>query len=165
MPIITITGPESTGKTTMAHRLATYLKGTLVEEVVRKNYSPRHTFSAADVHTIAMQQSEAISTATGRWIIADTDALTTLIWLEDKWASINPAMEALWLRHLPDKYLLMYPDIPWHPDPMRSDKGRRMHLYNQHIRWLQQVDTPISIIKGLGDQRWENVKSAIAPLL
>ena len=48
-----------------------------------------------------------------------------------------------------DVYLLTYPDLPWVPDPARSNGSDaiRMELFNRYEAEIQALDIPYYIIK------------------
>lgn len=163
---ITITGPESTGKTTLAQQLATLLHGYLVTEYARTYLTPGSNYTLTDVETIGHAQHDRIISAPASYDyhIVDTDALTTLIWAEDKFQTAAD-QEVLWHAHLPAVYLLCYPDLPWQPDPLREDPTRRDDLYARYEEYLATVEVPVIVVKGIGDRRWETAWERLQDLL
>ncbi len=163
---ITITGPESTGKTTLARQLATQLHGYLITEYARNYLTPGSRYTLKDVQTIGHTQHTRIINAPPYYDyhIVDTDALTTLIWAEDKFQTTANQQE-LWQAHLPAVYFLCYPDLPWQPDPLREDPTRRDELYARYEDYLATVEVPVIVVKGTGDRRWKTAWEMLQHLL
>lgn len=127
---IVFTGPESSGKSTLAEWLANEYNLPLVTEYAREYLSEKSSYNEEDVQEIAkVQQSrEAATRAKYPCIICDTDLLTIKIWLQVKYdsaltCSIDVAGKL---------YVLCTPDIPWEPDPLREDEHNRAALYRIH---------------------------------
>jgi nicotinamide riboside kinase len=106
---IILTGPESSGKTTLARQLAAHFNAPLVEEYVREFFEKKGTpdtsgeapqYKEADLKKIAIGQIKAENKALilvnqkvisnqknekDAFIICDTDVLTIKIWSEEKY--------------------------------------------------------------------------------
>jgi NadR type nicotinamide-nucleotide adenylyltransferase len=116
-----LTGAESTGKSTMAPRLAARFDGIVVAEYGR-SYAEAHgtDFTPADLHRIAEGHIalRAIAESTGATvIIEDTDIVLTCAWAEMLFGSPDPLLEAI--PATADLYLLFSPDVPWIEDGTR----------------------------------------------
>ena len=57
-------------------------------------------------------------------------------------------MEEAVRRYPMDCYLLTYPDIPWIPDPARSNGSEeiRLELFDRYEREIKDLDKPYFII-------------------
>lgn len=144
-----ITGPESSGKTTLAEMLATIHGIPYIPEYARQYLGNRLIYAASDVYRIAMHQYQAINTLQPSSIqVADTDVLTCIIWLEWRFGHAAEWLERLWLAHLPDAYLLCQPDIPWEADPLRENPYDREILFERYIEKIQSTGTNYHIISG-----------------
>lgn len=139
MKKIVITGPESSGKTTLAHRLAADLGVPCVKEYARE-YLDLYglDYKEADLLKIATGQREAIlkaAAAKPKWIICDTDILTIKIWSQEKYGRVDPRI--LEQRTDPaDLYILLRPALPWAADPQREhplDRERLFFLYKKEL--------------------------------
>jgi nicotinamide riboside kinase len=138
---IVITGPESSGKTTLSVALSTYLTLPLVPEYARQYLEDRGgAYDRSDLLMIAQGQAtlerRAVSLGADA-IICDTDLLTIVIWSDEKYGCCDTLIRDMYERDKPDLYLLCKPDIPWEPDPLRenpSDRDRLMDLYSAALR-------------------------------
>ena len=137
---IVLFGPESTGKSTLAERLATRFAAPWSPEFVRE-YWDTHAgvIGPADLEAIARGQvageeaALARAVATGAPVVFhDTDLLTCTIWDDllfpgacPPWARPEAARRA----RAASLYLFCDTDLPWSPDPQRcfpDEAGRAM---------------------------------------
>lgn len=140
MKKIVFTGPESTGKTTMAEKLAVQLNIPFVKEVARDYIAQlNRPYNYEDVLNISMLQlaeEEKIKSFKPPLLICDTDLATIKIWCDDKFNQCEPWITNAYLERLPDVYFLCAPDFPWQPDPLREDPERRNRLYEIYKSFL-----------------------------
>ncbi len=118
---VCLTGVESTGKTTLAPRLAATFGGVVVAEYGR-TWAEAHgtAFSAADLRAIAaghLAARQASEATRPRLIVEDTDIVTTGAWAEMLFGTPDPALEAI--PATADLYLTLEPDVPWIDDGTR----------------------------------------------
>lgn len=164
--IIALVGPESTGKTTLANRLAEHLNAPLVEEFAREYLSGRNgTYSQQDLVAIAegqfRKEQEALRSGSPI-VICDTDLTVIKVWSEAKYSNTDPQIHDL-LQQQPQRlFLLARPDIPWVPDPLRESPHDREVLFTQYERLLKEMDADYAVVEGDGDGRWEKVLEAIS---
>lgn len=146
--ILVLTGPESSGKTTCAQRLANKYQLPLVAEYARtylNNHGSEYTLK--DVHNIASQQvnNEVSMNNNYPLIICDTDIITIEIWaLEVYGKSLEMKDDLMLKKH----YLLCYPDIPWEPDPLRENPEDRMRLFVRYEALLVKIGASFSVLEG-----------------
>jgi NadR type nicotinamide-nucleotide adenylyltransferase len=131
-------GPESTGKTALARKLAAHYRAPLVEEYARERWDAQGALGLEDMLPIAKEQwrrEDAAAGTNASLIICDTDALTTMLW-SDLLYGTSPDE----LRRGAEKrcrnyalYLLCDIDVPFTPDPQRCfpapddrEKARRI---------------------------------------
>ncbi len=169
-PLIVLTGPESSGKTTLAEQLALDLGLPLVPEVAREILTRQGpAYTEADVYRMALaqwrQQERICSEAGSGMVVADTDLLTYRIWLEQKYSRCAPWIHALHKRGAPTHYLLCAPDLPWEPDPLREHEHAREALFDLHLLILTREDWPHTILQGDATTRRERAWSAIRGFL
>lgn len=162
---ITITGPESTGKSTLAEALATHFNALLIREYARDYLTPGQPYTLADVVAIANRQHQTILQASGNLQIIDTDGLTTYLWAKDKFAVERKDIFDQWHAHFPQHYLLCYPDIPWQADPLREDAKRLPHLFTLYHTYIKRSGVSYTIIKGKSELRLQMAISAIQEVL
>jgi nicotinamide riboside kinase len=166
MTRIILTGPESTGKTTMAQVLATQLQAPCVPEFARVylQYLGR-LYRREDLWTIAQGQSAWENWYGARHpkrLVLDTNWTVIRIWeifqfgtsTVTEHCSIDPA----------DYYLLCAPDIPWEPDPLRENAGERGVLYALYHQLLQQTGARFSILSGTHHERLAAAQAIIRDL-
>ena len=91
--VIVITGPESSGKTTLATQLSAHWTCPCVAEVARSYLKDKISYQQSDLLEIAKQQqdneSAILSKRPGR-IVCDTDLLVIMIWSEVKYGGCDP---------------------------------------------------------------------------
>ncbi len=158
---IAITGPESTGKSTLAEALAKHYHVGFVEEFAR-SYLARQ--SVADVmhhelNTIARGQrvQEILGLKKSKKLLfCDTDWIVLKVWSEEGFGQVFPLMDE-WLISQPhDYYLLTSVDIPWVKDSFRKDGHRREYLFDRFESILKEHKLPYGIVRGQGKERLLN---------
>ncbi len=166
--IICVTGPESSGKTTLAESVAHMLNAPLVPEVARRMLSPGQGYDAEDVERIAFAQAaleaQALS-SDSKWVVLDTDLLVIRIWMQERFGGWSDALEALFDAQTPRLYVLCAPDMPWEPDPLREHPEERWRLYDRYQAALKELKEvkPISVlsVRGNHDRRLAAVRSTL----
>lgn len=159
---IALTGPESTGKSTLGIFLADYFNAIYVEEYARKYLEQGDgSYEYKDILEMAKNQKAledaASEAAAGKQLVfLDTEWINYKIWLEYKGYEVPQ-----WLIHGIAEanykmYLLMYPDIPWAQDKLREYPQLRMFFFEKFKSELENFNKPYEIIKGTGKEREEN---------
>lgn len=145
MKKIVFTGPESSGKTTIAQRLAMDFKAPLVDEYARTYLTQlKRPYQASDLWNIARGQLAAEKNAAGsspHLLICDTDLWTILIWSEEKYGKVDPRIFKALFQQKTDLYFLLQPTLPWTYDPQRenpTDRDRLFYLYRNKLRQHRQ---------------------------
>lgn len=151
--VIVCTGPESSGKSTLAKDFAKASSAVgLVPEYARTYLDTlQGRYVKDDLFMIAAQQENAIGEARHKFevVLADTDVLTILIWMEDKFGEWNKDLYEIWKNARNERcYLLCKPDIPWQPDPQREDPHRRELLFNRHLELLLEAHAQFHVLEG-----------------
>lgn len=155
---ILITGPESTAKTEISRQLSSILDGCFIPEFARDYLENLdRPYELSDLACIAKGQLElATNTENCAYVIHDTFLYNIKIWSEWKYGICDPFilnnLSAITFDHV----LIMYPDLPWTPDPLRETKGYRKVLFNLFKNEIESAGLPYSIIKGSGVRRLEN---------
>ena len=157
---IAITGPESTGKSSLAKELADHFQCGWVPEFAREYLSKAgKTYNYADILSIAKGQKkleEKLARDASGFLFCDTELTVTKIWCEFKYEKVHP-----WIIENLDKqnyslYLLMNIDLPWQPDPLREHPEKRKELFDLYVTELQSRNRPFGIISGSGRQRFNH---------
>lgn len=160
MSRIVVTGPESTGKTTLARYLARQTHSVYVPEFAREYLDKtKGRYKEEDLLKIAEGQVVLEAKLTmkrcGCNIIADTDLLVIKIWAEHKYGRCNTKILNLLNENLADLYLLCFPDLPWEPDPQRENPDKGIFFFQWFERELKSLKRPYFVVKGAGVERHE----------
>ena len=152
---IAVYGPESTGKTELAAKLAAHFHAPLVSEYARELWDAQGALGLEDMLPIAREQwrrEDAAVAAGGPLVICDTDALTTMLWSDLLYGTCPDE-----LRRGAEKrcrnyalYLLLDIDIPFAPDPQRcfpdpADREKCMRIWRGA---LERRQLPFVLIRG-----------------
>ena len=154
--IVAIVGPESTGKTTLAHDLAAHFGVACVQEYARAYLAGRPEYGPADVEAIARGQMELEAEALGRGrlpVILDTDLLVIRIWWQEKYGALPRWLERAWQAQAPRRYLLTAPDLAWTADPLRESPHDRERLFEVYRDALVAQGLRFDIVRGTGAER------------
>ena len=155
---IAITGPESTGKSTLAQQLANYYGTIWVEEDAR-NYiqNLKRPYRQPDLLEILngqLKQENLRAAQSRKLLFCDTEALVIKIWSEYKYGNVDPAIMAICSENRYDHYLLMNVDLPWVPDPQREHPDKRAFFFNWFERELQHYRRAYTVINGNEQDRF-----------
>jgi NadR type nicotinamide-nucleotide adenylyltransferase len=174
---IVITGPESSGKTTLAGALAAHYGTPWVQEAARSYLEGRagfgvdHGYVEADLLDIArlqLQQEDAHATDAGtgapRALFCDTDLITIRIWGEEKFGRSDPWIVRQTEERPYDLWLLCTPEMPWEPDPLRENPYDRDRLFAVYERTLRRLRKPYAVMVGDREARLQAAVEAIARL-
>ncbi len=128
---ILITGPESSGKSTLASALSSHFDLKLIPEYARTYLESKGTsyrYDEADLLLIAQRHHQRLVKAHENYI-ADTFLINIKIWSQIKYGRCHPWIE----KHIGsvqfDKILLLKPNIPWTYDPLRESPESRKALF------------------------------------
>jgi NadR type nicotinamide-nucleotide adenylyltransferase len=164
---VVVTGSESTGKTTLAARLAAHFAAALTPEFSRE-YAARKPapLGPADVEPIARGQralEEAAALRADRLLVQDTDLLSTCLYAEHYYGACPPSVRRA-LRP-PDLYLLLSIDVPWVPDPHRDRGHLREHMHSLFRDAVRASGAPFVEITGGWDERFRRAVAAVERIL
>lgn len=161
---IIVTGPESSGKTHLSHLLSERLSLPLVEEFSRSylnSLNRRYTPDDLVEMSRGQLQSEEAALQDSPVIICDTSVEVYKIWYEFRFGPCPVELEALVNINPADFYLLMRPNIPWEPDPLRENPEDRDELFESYKVLLASNKADYFEIDKLGDQRVEQALEAV----
>jgi NadR type nicotinamide-nucleotide adenylyltransferase len=156
---IAITGPESSGKTTLAAQLAAYYKTEFVPEFAR-SYLPTlgRDYIETDLLDIAkgqLQLENKIAAVAKKILFCDSDMTVMKIWAMEKYGRCDAWITAQQEAHHYDLYLLCAPDIPWEADPFRENPTDRNRLFALYIKELEMKNVYYIILEGGEKERLE----------
>ena len=162
---VVITGPESTGKSTLCASLAQYYQTSYVPEYAREYLLELgRYYTESDLKIIAYGQvalEDKCLKQNSKLLICDTSLEVIRVWSEWKYNQCDPSILALAKDRIPDLFLLTTPDFPWQPDPLRENPGDREELFNNFKEILEGYGTKVVEIYGDVDSRIELATSAI----
>lgn len=169
---IAVYGPESTGKSELAVRLARHFGATLVTEYARERWEAQGGLGLEDMLPVAKEQwrrEDEAAARDGRLVVCDTDALTTMLW-SDLLYGTSPDE----LRRGAEKrcrqyalYLLLDVDVPFATDPQRcfpdpADREKCMRVWQGA---LDRRELPYVVIRGDWAERERTAVAAIEKIL
>jgi HTH-type transcriptional repressor of NAD biosynthesis genes len=163
---IVLTGPESTGKTRLAGKLAEYYKTICAEEYARK-FWPRlkgRKLAYEDITVIAegqLDNEEQASLKANKVLVCDTDLIATEVWSEIYFKKCPEWISKASHERQYDLYLLMDIDIPWEDDGTREFPHLREQHFNMIKEELERRSQPYVIISGNFQDRFEKAVKAI----
>ena len=153
---IVITGPESSGKSTLFKSLEMHynIKGVSEFSRIFLN-SKKGQYKFVDLLTIAKGQLncelELISNSC--FLLCDTDLLTIKIWSNFKYNTCDSEIINMLNSYPANLYILMSPDIAWEPDPLRENPDDRDELLAIYEQELTELGIPYFLISGSADIR------------
>ena len=144
---IIITGPESSGKTTLCKALFQHFNLPFSKEYAREYLDAlKRDYNSDDLLKIAKGQ---LQTENGLQLL-DTDLITIKIWSEykygrfDKWISTQIEKQKSEERF----YILCSPDIPWQADNQRKNPNDRRKIFEIYKKELEDLKHKYFILEG-----------------
>lgn len=167
--IVTILGPECTGKTDLSRFLAEHFKTPWVTEYARAYLNKlNRPYELADLTKIAHGQirleDEWIQDA-NRVLVCDTNLVVLKVWSESKFGTCDPEILRLMKSRHYDLILLTNIDVPWEDDPQREHPDRREHFMNIYRTECSASGIPVVEISGEREIRRATAVQAIEQLL
>ena len=164
---IAVIGPESTGKSTLAEKLAKHYNTDFVPEYSRtylENIEGQYTEN--DVVEIAKGQQNLILEEEKKnhdILIADTETIVCKIWVEYVFRHSNETIDKILEQQNFDLYLLCDIDLPWVYDPLREnpDLEERKELFEIYRNTLEKMNVTFGIVRGSDEERVDNAINII----
>ncbi len=155
---VCLTGPESTGKTTLAARLAEHFGTVWVPEFAREYAETRKgPLAFEDVEPIVHGQialEEILTTHAAGIIILDTDILSSITYSRFHYGDVPASVMAAARERLADRYLLFTIDVPYVDDPVRASDEHRQVLFAQFQQTLDEFGVEYAIVSGDWEERF-----------
>ena len=161
---IIVTGPESSGKTTLSKKLSQHLKGKLVNEFARNYLSKKNNnYNFENLLEIAQNQYK-LENQKSKLIVCDTDLITIKIWSEHKFGKCDTwTLDKISAQKKEQRiYLLCRPDLKWEYDPQRENKLDRDKIFNIYKKELKNLEHKFWIVEG--DNRLYLAKKYLASI-
>jgi NadR type nicotinamide-nucleotide adenylyltransferase len=177
---ITVTGPESTGKTTLAVALGRHLGTTCSAEFSRGYAEARRAaasaapfaLTAADVEPIARGQialedsARAAARAAGhRAVVHDTDLVSTVVYARHYFGACPQWVVDAARTRRAALYLLCDVDVPWVADGVRDRPHARDALLARFAETLAESGADTVVVRGTWDTRIDTAVRAADALL
>jgi NadR type nicotinamide-nucleotide adenylyltransferase len=169
---IVITGPESTGKSTLCQMLAEHYNTAWVPEYAREHllkYGITYTYN--DLLTIAKAQlaleDEIIASRKRGLIFIDTNMYVMKVWCEFVFGRCHQWILDRIAERKYSLYLLCNIDLPWIEDELREypEIEPRKRLFNIYKDNLINQHVPWKIVSGNYDDRFKSAVDAVNRLL
>jgi NadR type nicotinamide-nucleotide adenylyltransferase len=166
---IAITGPESTGKSDLAKKLASHYNSVFVPEYAREyidGLDRQYTYD--DILTIAqnqLKQEAELEKQAHNYLFCDTELLVTRIWSLHKFGVCHDWITHQITSHNYDLYLLCNIDLPWEYDKQREHPHLRQFFFDWYKNELDDFNLPYKIVSGRGKTRLENAVNLIDDFL
>jgi nicotinamide riboside kinase len=156
---IAFTGPECSGKSTLAQWLSIELSLPLVPEYARTYLANNPSYVREDLHAIASGQFS--QNHEHERCICDTEMTVMRIWDQVKYGEISTFIEDLTLS---ESYTILFvckPDFPWEEDPLREHPEARNELFELYQQDLKIRQVPFHILEGSLEERKSRILSLI----
>jgi HTH-type transcriptional repressor of NAD biosynthesis genes len=160
-------GPESTGKSTMAKRMAEIYQTEFVPEVARELISSNE-FTVKDILRIGYAQTKRVIDKTriaNKILFCDTDVITTEIYSQHYLKTVPEELYELENVIKYDQYFLFDIDVEWVQDGLRDLGERRVEMYQVFKNELDEREIPYLKISGSYAQRETYLRSVIDKIL
>lgn len=171
---VVLFGPESTGKSSLAERLATHFETVWVEEYMREYLQKKWDLTKKlcvpnDLMIIArgqIKRENELSSIANKILFCDTDLLQLKVYSEAYYNGYcNPVLHKHALKNWYDLYFLTNIDIPWVPDDLRDKPHDREGMFRRFQNSLLKTNRPYVILKGDENERFETAVEKINELL
>ncbi len=146
---IAITGPESSGKTTLCQSLSEHFNVDFIPEFARTYLEITDgKYKQPDLDEIAKGQLESITSSQSKINVCDSDFSVLEIWSAYKYGNVSDYIRELVKKDLFDLHILCTPDIPWEEDALRENPDTRDHLFELYKESLNRHNKNFIIVSG-----------------
>ena len=167
-------GPESTGKTTLAQKLAAHFNTEWVPEFSRdylqekwdreQKVCERDDILPIAEGQMALENQKAHSA--NKVLFCDTNLLETVVYSKAYFADFcEPPLLKQALKANYDLYFLTYIDIPWVEDDLRDRPHQRELMFAKFKEPLDERGLPYHILRGSLEDRFEEAVRKVEELL
>jgi len=162
---IALTGPECSGKTTLAIELGRRLDINFIPEFARHYLNTLdRPYNKADLDVIAKKQVQGISLigrTASKYMVVDTEMLVLKIWSQEKFNEVSDYIQRLYAEQDFDLIVLCKPDIPFEEDLQRENPNDRDRLYDIYLSELEQSGKQFIIVEGSLKDRIDKIFASI----
>ncbi|WP_316825659.1 AAA family ATPase [Pedobacter miscanthi] len=160
-------GPESTGKSTMAEKMALHYHTVFVPEVARELIT-NNDITVDDIIKIGKAQTARVkekTEAANKIVFCDTDLITTKIYSQYYLNEVPNILNHLEKEIRYDLYFLLDIDVEWVADHLRDFGDRRLEMFNLFKSELEKRNIDYILISGNYEEREEKIKKMINSML
>ena len=167
---ILILGPESTGKSTLAEKLAEHYSEPWVPEVAREYLEQLdRPYGYDDLLQIGRQQmqlEDEMAAGAKNHLFCDTDLRVIQVWSQHRFGKVDPWVLEEIARRTYDLILLCAPDLPWQQDPLREhpELEMRQQFFEIYQQLSQASGIPWILVSGDTAQRLSTAIQAVGSL-
>ena len=144
---VIVTGPESSGKTTLCKALSNHLDTPYSTEYAREYLNQiDRVYTQKDLIKIAKEQLNLNQ----KYRLLDTDLITIKIWSNYKYGNCdNWILEQIEKQKSKNRfYLLCKPDLKWVKDPFRENPKNRIELFKLYKKELKDLHHDYYVVEG-----------------
>ena len=118
------------------------------EYVERKGRTEVSYEELCEIARHQIKEMETLALSHSPFAFFDTELIVTKVWFDYAFGRVPEWLNEAIERYRMDVYLLTKPDIPWEPDPARSNGGDviRQELFERYEREIQDLGIPYYII-------------------
>lgn len=166
---ICFVGAESTGKSSVAKKLATHFETVCVPEYAYTYIAQKgKDLQIKDMEHIARAQlssEDALAREANKVLFCDTDAMTTALWSAQFFNSVPDWVTAQAETRHYDLYFLMDTDVAWKEDIHRYDPKTRAAFADRCEKKLQESGKSYIKLSGSWDEKFDLAVKNITALL
>lgn len=177
---IVLFGPESTGKTFLAEKLAAHFNTIWIPEFARGYLENKISFydptsgppdeicTPADILPIALGQKTMenyMATQANHVVFCDTNLHQTQVYVQYYFNTTYPWLSIMANEQPADLYLLTNIEIPWKKDPLRDRPNHREELWKVFKNYLETNHLPFQEISETGQKRTEKAIAMVESFL
>lgn len=166
---VVLTGPECSGKTTLAALLSARFAAPWVPEAARRfvetSSAPLSAATVEPIARLAMRLEDEALRDAPPLLFRDTDLVSTVVYARHYYGLCPAWIETEARARRADLYLLGAPDLPWTPDGVRDRPLQRVELFDAFRRALDEIGAHVTLLHGSGPARTAIAERAVRDLL
>jgi|WetSurMetagenome_2_1015567.scaffolds.fasta_scaffold175974_2 nicotinamide riboside kinase len=158
---VVLTGPECTGKSTLAMQLASHYNTIYIPEYAREYVAgltrPYTYFDVEHIAETQIIQLNEFCPGANKILFLDTYLIITRVWFDVVFHRHPVWIDEELARNQIHLYLLCNTEISWEPDPVRENGGsQREYLFSRYRSELESWGCNYGIVSGTGTTRLQN---------